>query len=195
MACLPIGRPNARKPHRTRGSGRPCPRLAGPVPQCVIARAAGCQDIIRRARGAVKEVFTVRRFSVLEAFLDSGGMYPGIRPSGRRCPRSPVLRQVGRAGWADDSGCGRAGSAVRHLRQSSSRAVRGSAAVLRPGVECATLRTCVSPGCSLVSRADCPVVGAAAPLCRGALLFSRAAGLAGADPDLTTSRGSHDTRR
>src|SRR5450432_1766808 len=54
--------------------------------------------------------------------------------------------------------------------------VRAHPAGPSPGgrsVKCAILRACAPPGCSLSSRADPSVVGAAAPRDRGAILFGR----------------------
>src|SRR5580700_4456843 len=55
----------------------------------------------------------------------------------------------------------------------------------RPG--CAILWACVSPGCSLPSRAADLLAGAAAPRMRGAFCLGEA-GQAGAEPDLTSPR-------
>ena len=162
-------------------SGRPAP-LRWPTPYRNALIARGCWvsgHYLTRSRRGQGGIHDASLFDSRRHFPIAASMYRGMC---HRCRGVRVIRYCAR--W--DAAAGLAGRPGRGRWFSAAYACASSGHER----ECATLSTCVSPGCSLASRADCPVVGAAAPRDPGGTSVYEAAsvrqqGRAGADPDLT----------
>ena len=156
MACHPMGQPSGARQARPRI--RPHPGLVGQfvpaMPDCYCCWVSGhYSSPMGPGQGGIHDalLFMTGGISELRGYL-LANMTTGAQVSASSGP-------------GDADRLLRAGCRTGRDRPQSS-GVRA---------QCATLNSCVSPGCSLPSRADCPVAGAAAPRDPGGASISRGA--------------------